>query len=97
MCISVCENLFRACGFATDIWRCDTDVIDGNDSFDIKAFFPGQPFKKNDKRSVVCTPSIKGAAATARLGVRMWSVLLSAGLLWSMNDFNDARFVLLGG
>ena len=69
------------CGFASDIWRCETDVVDGEDAYDLRAFFPGQPFKKNDERNAVCTPSIKGAAATTRHGVWMWTLLLSASLI----------------
>mmetsp|Transcript_11296 Transcript_11296/g.20728 ORF Transcript_11296/g.20728 Transcript_11296/m.20728 type:complete len:259 (+) Transcript_11296:128-904(+) len=69
MCQSVCENLFRVCGFASDIWRCEADIVDGEDE-DTRAFFPGQPFvrnefqpKSNDPKAV-CTPSIKGAASS---------------------------------
>ena len=67
LCQSVCENLFRVCGFASDLWRCETDVIDGEDE-DVRAFFPGQPFIRNEYHSktkeplAVCTPAIKGAA-----------------------------------
>ena len=86
--LSVCENLFRVCGFASDIWRCETGVVDG-DEYDIRAFFPGQPFKKNGERTAVCTPSIKGAAATARHGVGMWFLLLSASLIWLMLEFSE--------
>ncbi|KAL7443646.1 hypothetical protein ACHAXH_009505, partial [Discostella pseudostelligera] len=81
VCQSVCENLFRVCGFASEIWRCEMDVVDGEDAYDIRAFFPGQPFKKNDERTAVCTPSIKGAAATTRHGVGMWILPLSASLV----------------
>ena len=85
----MCENLFRVCGFARDIWRCETDIVDGEDSYDIRAFFPGQPFRKNDERNAVCTPSIEGAATTTRHGVGMWSVLFAATLFWLMIEIND--------
>jgi hypothetical protein len=62
------------------------DVVDGEDAYDIRAFFPGQPFKKNDERTAVCTPSIKGAAATTRHGVGMWILPLSASLVWLVID-----------
>ena len=84
LCQSACENLFRVCGFATDIWRCDVNVVDGEEDGgeDTRAFFPGQPFQKNEfypKRSgdpkAVCTPSIKGSAHS-RGGVRAWRTVL---------------------
>jgi len=68
MCQSACENLFRVCNFASDMWRCDADVVDGDDEYDIRAFFPGQPFIQNEyypksnEPLPVCTPSIKGMA-----------------------------------
>ena len=61
------------CGFASDIWRCETDVIDGEGEYDTRSFFPGQPFARNEyypksnEPIAVCTPSIRGAA-TSRHG-----------------------------
>ena len=42
MCQSACENMFRVCGFALDIWRCQA----GDEKYDANAFFPGQPFAR---------------------------------------------------
>ena len=80
MCQSVCENLFRVCGFASDLWRCETGVVDGEDE-DIRAFFPGQPFIRNEYHSktkeplAVCTPAIKGAASS-RQAMKWWPCIL---------------------
>jgi len=67
LCQSACENMFRACGFKSDLWRCDEDIVDGEDEWSVKAFFPGQPFRRNEfgrggHPEAVCTPSIKGSA-----------------------------------
>jgi hypothetical protein len=69
MCQSPCENMFRVCGFDLDLWRCNEDIVDGDDEWNLRAFFPGQPFRKNEferggEPKVVCTPSIKGSADT---------------------------------
>ncbi|KAL7430155.1 hypothetical protein ACHAXM_002056 [Skeletonema potamos] len=69
LCVSTCENMFRVCGFEQDLWPCYEDIIDGEDEWNTKAFFPGQPFRTNEFESggqpkEVCTPSIKGAAST---------------------------------
>ena len=69
ICQSACENMFRVCGFEKDLWRCDEDVIDGNDEWSLRSFFPGQPFRKNEFERggvpvAVCTPSIRGSAPT---------------------------------
>ena len=84
MCQSACENLFRVCNIASDMWRCDADVVDGNDEYDIRAFFPGQPFTQNEyypksnEPLPVCTPSIKGAAVPRYKCqvVKWWYLLL---------------------
>jgi hypothetical protein len=75
LCQSACENMFRVCGFASDIWRCQAVVVDGDEKYDAKAFFPGQPFARNSdsEAKAVCTPSIKGAGSS-RSG--HWSRLL---------------------
>lgn len=84
MCQSVCENLFRVCGFASDIWRCEADVIDGEDEYDLRTFFPGQPFTRNEfqpksnEPKAVCTPSIKGAAQSRHGGVTWIHLLISS-------------------
>ncbi|KAL7550820.1 hypothetical protein ACHAWF_014030 [Thalassiosira exigua] len=68
MCQSACENLFRVCGFASDLWRCEAEIVDGLEEYDLSTFFPGQPFARNEFHPksndpvAVCTPSIKGAA-----------------------------------
>lgn len=80
LCQSACENLFRVCGFESDLWRCEAGVVHGDSEYDIRAFFPGQPFRKNEflpksngEPKTVCTPSIKGSASV--IGVRVWFVL----------------------
>jgi hypothetical protein len=75
MCQSACENMFRVRGFASDIWRCQVDVVDGDEKYDAKAFFPGQPFARNSdsEGKAVCTPSIKGAGSSLS---GYWSHLL---------------------
>ena len=85
MCQSVCENLFRVCGFAPDIWRCEEDVIDGNGESP-RGFFPGQPFVKNtfmpktNEPMPICTPSIKGTASS-RYGISWVGIMLVSRLL----------------
>jgi len=80
LCQSVCQNLFRVCGFASDLWRCETDVADGEDE-DIRALFPGQPFIRNEYHPktkepiAVCTPAIKGAASS-QYDMKWWSYML---------------------
>lgn len=69
LCQSACQNMFRVCNFEQDLWRCDEDIIEGNDEWDVKAFFPGQPFRKNEferggEPKAVCTPSIRGSASS---------------------------------
>jgi hypothetical protein len=81
-CYLVCENLFRVCGFESDIWRCETDVVDGQDKNDMRTFFPGQPFRHNEELIAVCTPSIKGAAARLEGGI-FWSRLFYFLLFFS--------------
>ena len=83
ICASACENMFRVCGFEKDLWRCEVDVVDGEEEveWNIEAFFPGQPFRKNEfKRggepSTVCTPSVRGGASTARV-----SHIITAGVV----------------
>lgn len=79
LCQSACENLFRACKFESDLWRCEADVIHGDSEYDIRALFPGQPFKKNafipksNNPLPICTPSIKGDASS--IGMRVSFVL----------------------
>ena len=69
LCQSACENLFRVCKFESDLWRCEADVVHGDSEYDIRALFPGQPFKKNEfenndgRPKAVCTPSIKGSGS----------------------------------
>jgi hypothetical protein len=82
LCQSACENLFRVCNFETDLWRCETDVVHGDDEYDIRAFFPGQPLAKNEflpnsdgEPKAVCTPSIKGSGP-GRFGMGAWWVLV---------------------
>lgn len=83
--LSACENLFRVCGFPSDLWRCDTDAVDGGGR-NAKGFFPGQPFSRNEftRKSKdplpTCTPSIKGAAPLPR-GSLSVSVLI--GFVWA--------------
>lgn len=66
--LPACENLFRVCGFASDIWRCEAGLASGEDEYDLRAFFPGQPLVSNQFHPKsgdpieMCTPSIKGAA-----------------------------------
>ncbi|KAL3801115.1 hypothetical protein HJC23_002408 [Cyclotella cryptica] len=81
-CQSACENMFRVCKFAPDLWRCGADVVDGDDEYDIRAFFPGQPFKKNEflpksdgEPRAVCTPSIKGSGHE-KFGMGAWLALI---------------------
>ncbi len=67
LCQSACKNMFRACGFKSDLWRCDEEIVDGEEEWSVKAFFPGQPFRKNafergGNPKAVCTPSVKGSA-----------------------------------
>lgn len=82
LCQSACENFFRACKFETDLWRCEADVVHGDNEYDIRAYFPGQPFTKNafvpksNTPLPICTPSIKGDASS--IGIRIWFVLLLA-------------------
>lgn len=71
LCQSACQNMFSVCGFSKDLWRCDEDIVDGNDEWDVEAFFPGQPFRKNEferggEPTAVCTPSIRGSASSFR-------------------------------
>jgi hypothetical protein len=60
LCTSVCENFFRACGYAKDMWRCgDPRYFGGDGPEDAKdldangfptywrAMFPGAPFRLN--------------------------------------------------
>jgi len=80
LCQSACENMFRVCGFEQDVWRCGEDIVDGNDEWTTRAFFPGQPFRKNEferggEPKAVCTPSIRGAAST--FGI---SLVINAGV-----------------
>ena len=88
MCQSSCENLFSVCGFASDLWRCEADVVDGNDDYDLKAFFPGQPFRRNEFQAKgkeplsMCTPSIKGGGGSRALS--MLSMIM-VGLVFCMN------------
>ena len=83
MCTSACENLFRVCGFKSDLWRCEEDVIDPEDDYDSFTFFPGQPFVRNEFQPksnepvAVCTPSIKGASPP-RYGGRLPFVLAAS-------------------
>mmetsp|Transcript_25604 Transcript_25604/g.40203 ORF Transcript_25604/g.40203 Transcript_25604/m.40203 type:complete len:247 (-) Transcript_25604:49-789(-) len=85
LCQSACENMFRVCGFEQDLWRCDEDIVDGADEWDMRAFFPGQPFRKNEferkgEPIAVCTPSIRGSASKSRtslvIGVGMTGLTL---------------------
>lgn len=59
-CRSVCENFFKSCGYAKDLWRCgrskyfngyapESPIVDisGNVSY-LRDYFPGQPFRKNE-------------------------------------------------
>lgn len=60
-----------------DMWQ---DIVDGNDEWTTRAFFPGQPFRKNEfdrggEPKAVCTPSIRGPAST--FGV---SLVINAGV-----------------
>ena len=79
LCQSACENLFRVCGHEKDLWRCEAGVVHGDSEYDIRAFFPGQPFQRNEflprsnEPKAVCTPSIKGSASVIGMGV--WFVL----------------------
>ena len=62
-------------------------MIDGDDEYDRRGFFPGQPFRRNEfyPRSnepiAVCTPSIKGAASSQHGGERggRWMLCLLIG------------------
>ena len=89
LCQSVCENLFRVCGFESDIWRCEADIVDGDNEYDLRTFFPGQPFTRNEfypksKEPVaVCTPSIKGGASSRlnlAFGFMFWFLMSVAFL-----------------
>ncbi|KAL7498343.1 hypothetical protein ACHAWT_009391 [Skeletonema menzelii] len=87
LCQSACENMFRVCGFEQDLWRCDEDVIDGNDEWNTRAFFPGQPFRKNEFERggvpvAVCTPSIRGSASTLVTSFVIYAGVLSLVLLF---------------
>ncbi|KAL7473363.1 hypothetical protein ACHAXS_013812 [Conticribra weissflogii] len=92
MCQSTCENMFRVCGFESDLWRCEENIIDGEydkeeaEYDDDLGFFPGQPFQKNEflpksngDPKFVCTPSIKGSASMfKRKFVLAWTVLIAS-------------------
>jgi hypothetical protein len=89
LCQSTCENMFRVCGFEQDLWRCTEGIVDGEDEWNTRAFFPGQPFRKNEFESggqpkAVCTPSIRGAACTLGVSFAINVGVASLVLLFSL-------------
>lgn len=82
---SVCENLFRVCGFSSDLWRCEQDLVEPEDEYGPTAssYFPGQPFARNDRDNPICTPSIKGAGPSRfRRGLLFFVSLASVVVAW---------------
>jgi hypothetical protein len=93
LCQSACENLFRVCRMESDLWRCETDVVHGDDEYDVRGFFPGQPFRENEfipksdgEPRGVCTPSIKGSASVLGVGVG-YVCMLAATCHWMVHLF----------
>lgn len=81
---SACENFFRACQYAHDLWRCGKSkyfngysaesprYVNGNATY-LRDYFPGQPFRenkynKNGHEEPICTPAMTGS------GVRYHSI-----------------------
>ena len=85
-----CANLMLNCGGKSEFvsrlqvrcrhsfafLRCEADLVHGDDEYDMRSLFPGQPFKKNEflpksdsEPKPICTPSIKGSAASRGIGI----------------------------
>lgn len=77
-CTSSCKNFFQTCGYEESMHRCGpTEFMNGYEKEEplegvgySRALFPGQPFQQNEyhkktgEPKIVCTPSIKGDAAS---------------------------------
>jgi hypothetical protein len=92
-CKSACENFFKSCRYAKDLWRCgkskyfngyepETPIMDQGNATYLRDYFPGQPFRKNkytprNNELPICTPALNGKASKTQVISWLFGILIS--------------------